>query len=580
MLQRIGIAKRIVFLVIILLFFTSAAVIAANRILFQRDMRSQLETVQLPLISDKIMAAVDKAILEPPRAVALLVTNPFFLDWIRAGEPAEGEATVYAMMGTINSTFGTSTANYASGETNKYFSVAGSERREFQMANNDQWGWFYDFRDGGQKMVANVYVGDPDWGSAAYINERIDVDGKFRGLISVSIGLEDLIRQLETMKMGREGAIYMTDRDGNIRYAADQSLMGQPIARVNPAFQERWREIQAAPSRTFTYEGRDGGRVALVRAMPVLDWYLISEASLKEFNEGLSRSTFITVVISAGLLLLGCLFGIIFAGTITRPLERLADSLTSESNTMAGYSDEISQVSQKLSQGAQAQAEVVGGANQSLEEMAGSISRSGDTTLEAVELMRDSDRDVKAGLDAIERMTEAMTQIGQSSGDIGKIIKTIEDISFQTNLLALNASVEAARAGEAGAGFAVVADEVRNLAQRSAASVQDTASLINATTTRIDRGMAIVGELNEKFSIILEALNKVEELVGRIGQASSEQTDNLSQVKGAMNEVDHYSGETVQESTSMTSISANISGQVDRLRGAIDLLGDMLNRKS
>ena len=54
-----------------------------------------------------------------------------------------------------------------------------------------------------------------------------------------------------------------------------------------------------------------------------------------------------------------------------------------------------------------------------------------------------------------------MNDIRNTSAEIEKIIKTIEDIAFQTNILALNASVEAARAGAAGKGFAVVAEEVR-----------------------------------------------------------------------------------------------------------------------
>ena len=68
--------------------------------------------------------------------------------------------------------------------------------------------------------------------------------------------------------------------------------------------------------------------------------------------------------------------------------------------------------------------------------------------------MRDADERARSRHDeTLDEMVELDGRIEESSSEVARIIKTVDEIAFQTNILALNAAVEAARAGEAGNGL-------------------------------------------------------------------------------------------------------------------------------
>ncbi len=130
-------------------------------------------------------------------------------------------------------------------------------------------------------------------------------------------------------------------------------------------------------------------------------------------------------------------------------------------------------------------------------------------------------------------------RLGQSSRQIGEVMKTITDIASQTNLLAVNATIEAARAGASGKGFAVVANAIKELSKSTAKATQEVDATIGAiqqctrmTTEDIGRIDDVIRRINELQGAISEAVRKQSETIREVAhnlEGAAESTKRLAQ---------------------------------------------------
>lgn len=233
---------------------------------------------------------------------------------------------------------------------------------------------------------------------------------------------------------------------------------------------------------------------------------------------------------------------------LTRIIATMADTLRPISRhavILANSSSELTAVIKGVQ-------ENIGGVSTATEEIYASVKEISKNSFEAARIAGDA-------VGIADRSGETVTKLGESSGEIGKVVKVINSIAEQTNLLALNATIEAARAGEAGKGFAVVANEIKELARETSRATEDIGKKIETIQRDTHEVITAIGQISK-------VIKSVNDFQNTIASAVEEQTATINEINNRMQQTAAGSSQIMGASVDLEKMAAELSGTLGRFQ--------------
>lgn len=261
--------------------------------------------------------------------------------------------------------------------------------------------------------------------------------------------------------------------------------------------------------------------------------------------------------------------------TLVETSRRAFNAIGQSASSLASSSEELSAVSTQMSANAEESAAQAGTASSAALQVSGNM----QTVSAGVEELTVSIREISANaIEASSVATKAvqeaqttsatMGKLGDSSLEVGNVIKVISSIAEQTNLLALNATIEAARAGELGKGFAVVANEVKELARQTSSATEEIGQSIENIQSDVKSAVA-------SMSSISGIINKINDISAVIASSVEEQAATANEIGRTVSDAAVGCDEIAKNVTSVAAVSKDTTAGAANCQAAAKELSVM-----